>query len=112
MKYLKAYKLFESKQYMIGDVVKIRYWATKDMALAKITGWDNNKNYCMVQICAKDGVPFVGTNSFKYNKSEIIAPHQLVNGPVTFRNPANIPADFIRIDAIRHSNDIAHHGIF
>jgi hypothetical protein len=112
MKYIKSYKLFESKSYKVGDVVKIRYWATQDVALAKITDWLPKKKYCQVTLCDKDGVNIEGSNKFQIKKSDIISSYKLTNDPVTFRNPANIPADFIRKDAIRMSNDIAHHGIF
>lgn len=112
MKYLKSYKLFESKSYRNGDIVKIRYWATQDVALAKITDWRPNKKYCQVVLCDKEGVKIEGANPFQIKKSNIISQYKLTNDPVTFRNPANIPNDFIRRDLIRMSNDIAHHGVF
>lgn len=115
MKYLESYKLFESKKFREGDVVRAYYWATQEPAIFKIIEWKNG-NLCSVQLCDKFGVVLHGTKPFPMKKSELFRDDpkmiQSVQGPVTYRNPANIPADFIRKDVIRMSNDIAHYGVF
>lgn len=107
MKYLKPYKLFESKDYAPEDVVTIRYWLTGDIVPVKIKKKINNQYLVSFNV---ETNPLKNAPDILIKKGEIIGDYALTNDPVSFRNPMNVPKDFIRRDVIKQSNDIAING--
>jgi len=108
MKYLKTFKLFEGKNYAPEDIVTIRYWLTGDIIPVKIKKVINNNQY-LVSFKTENN-PLQNAPDLIIKKGEIIGNYALTNDPVSFRNPMNVPSEFIRRDSIKISNDIAING--
>lgn len=109
MKYLKTFKVFESSNggYAPGDIVTIRYWATGDIVPVKIISKKGNKYVVDFSV---DQNPIPNAPNLTVSSGDIVGEYSLVNDPVTFRNPMNVPGDFIRRDLIRQSQDITING--
>lgn len=98
----------KNESYKRGDVVTIRYWKTGDVVPVKIK--EKVGKYRYVVSFDVEGNPIPNAPNMTIKSSQIIGPYSLTNDPVTFRNPMNVPSDFVRRGFIRQSNDIAING--
>ncbi|MFW6009002.1 MAG: hypothetical protein ACOCP8_07040 [archaeon] len=113
MKHVLSYKMFENKinesnSYKRHDIVTIRYWLTGDVVPVKIKK-SLGKNKYLVSFDVPNN-PYQNASDMVVNRHEIIGGYSLTNDPVTFRNPMNVPSEFIRRDFMKQSNDIAING--